>query len=89
MLNAIRRESTADSDATHDIQQQRRLIEEKLAQLAQTERWHRELIQRYHLRQRVLANANAISKHERKNEKEPITGKLFFYIFINYLLYFF
>lgn len=40
-------------------QERRRLVEEKLAQLAETERWQRELLMQAQLRQRAYANANA------------------------------
>lgn len=77
MINAIHRESTADSDTVLEIQQRRHVIEEKLAQLAQSERWHRELIQRYQLRQRALANANSGQKQNSNNNNDLTTGKIF------------
>lgn len=55
MINSIQRES---ADLNSENLQRRRLIEQKLSQLAQAERWHRELLQRYQLQQRALANAN-------------------------------
>uniref|UniRef100_A0A914PPC9 aECM cysteine-cradle domain-containing protein n=1 Tax=Panagrolaimus davidi TaxID=227884 RepID=A0A914PPC9_9BILA len=42
--------------------ERRRIIEEKLARLAQTERWQHELLQKAQLRQRAYANAMAASK---------------------------
>lgn len=78
MFNTNRRESTADSDLTFDIQQRIQIIEQKLAQLAKAERWHRELIQRYQLRQRASENANSILK------QELITSKNFFCKLINF-----
>jgi hypothetical protein len=41
---------------------------QKLAQLAQTERWHRELVERYQLQQRTLANANTDNVVEDQSE---------------------
>lgn len=52
MLASIRKEADFQSQ-----QERRREIEEKLAQLAESERWHRELLQRARLQHRIMANA--------------------------------
>lgn len=55
MINLNQRESV---HLNNENIKKKRLIEEKLSQLAEAERWHRELLQRYQLQQRALANAN-------------------------------
>ncbi|KAI1724208.1 DumPY: shorter than wild-type [Ditylenchus destructor] len=55
MLQTIHAQSPEEN---RENEQRRHVIEQKLIQLAQTERWHRELLQRYHLQQRAFANAN-------------------------------
>lgn len=54
-MNSMQREN---ADLNSENLQRRRLIEQKLAQLAQAERWHRELLHRHEMQQRALANAN-------------------------------
>lgn len=53
MQAAIQREAEFRAN-----QERRRLVESKLAQLAEAERWQREFLQKTALRQRAFANAN-------------------------------
>uniref|UniRef100_A0A914ZCB0 aECM cysteine-cradle domain-containing protein n=1 Tax=Panagrolaimus superbus TaxID=310955 RepID=A0A914ZCB0_9BILA len=54
--------------------ERRRIIEEKLARLAQTERWQHELLEKAQLRQRAFANANmASSEQQQQNTKLLLT----------------
>lgn len=57
MQSAIQREAEFRAN-----QERRRLVEDKLRQLAETERWQREFLQRAALRQRAFANANLESE---------------------------
>lgn len=57
MLASIHKEANFQTQ-----QDRRREIEEKLAQLAESERWHRELLQRARLQQRIMANGGDENK---------------------------